>query len=74
MIQSIRTPDQVIIHENLPAKFFVGLAVDPQVPDYSTLTVFRERLLERGKLKGFEAMLEEIVQATRQSGVQFGAI
>jgi IS5 family transposase len=65
---------EVHINENLPAKFFVGLAVDQQAPDHSTLTVFRERLLECGKLKVFEEMLEEIVQAAQQSGVRFGAI
>jgi len=48
---------EVYINENLPAKYFVGLAVDQKAPDHSTLTVFRERLLKRGKLKVFEEML-----------------
>lgn len=65
---------EVYINENLPAKFFVGLAVDQRAPDHSTLTVFRERLVKRGKLKVFEEMLEEIVQIALHSGVQFGAI
>jgi IS5 family transposase len=62
------------INENLPAKYFVGLAVDQKAPDHSTLTVFRERLLKRGKLKVFEELLEEIVQIALQSGIQFDAI
>jgi transposase, IS5 family len=62
------------INENLPAKYFVGLAVDQKAPDHSTLTVFRERLLKRGKLKVFEELLEEIVQIALQSGIQFGPI
>jgi len=61
-------------NENLPAKFFVGMAADQKAPDHSTLTVFRKRLIKRGKLKVFEEMLEEIVQIARQSGVQFGSI
>lgn len=65
---------EVYINENLPAKFFVGLAVDQKAPDHSTLTVFRDRLMERGKLKVFEEMLEEIVQIAQHSGVQFGSI
>jgi len=65
---------EVYISENLPAKYFVGLAVDQKAPDHSTLTVFRERLLKRGKLKVFEEMLAEIVEIARQSGVQFGTI
>jgi len=65
---------EIYINENLPAKFFVGLAVDQKAPDHSTLTVFRERLLQRGKLQTFETMLEEIVEMARQKGIQFGAI
>ena len=42
---------EVYINENLPAKYFVGLAVDQKAPDHSTLTVFRERLIQRKKLK-----------------------
>lgn len=65
---------EVYINENLPAKYFVGLAVDGKAPDHSTLTVFRERLLKRGKLKVFEELLEEIVQIALQQGIQFGSI
>jgi len=65
---------EVYINENLPAKYFVGLAVDQKAPDHSTLTVFRERLLQRGALKVFEEMLAEIVQTALTSGVQFGSI
>jgi IS5 family transposase len=65
---------EVYINENLPAKYFVGLAVDQSAPDHSTLTVFRERLVKRGKQKVFEEMLEEMVQTALQSGIQFGAI
>ncbi len=65
---------EVYVNENLPAKYFVGLAVDEKAPDHSTLTVFRRRLIERGKLKVFEEMLAEIVQIAGESGVQFGSI
>jgi transposase, IS5 family len=65
---------EVYINENLPAKYFVGLAVDQRAPDHSTLTVFRERLVKRGKLKVFNEMLEEIVQMALRSGIRFGTI
>ena len=65
---------EVYVNENLPAKYFVGLAVDQKAPDHSTLTVFRKRLLQRGGLKVFEEMLAEIVQIALQSGIQFGSI
>jgi IS5 family transposase len=65
---------EVHINENLPAKWFVGLAVDQKAPDHSTLTVFRERLLMRGNLKVFEEMLAEIVQIALESGIEFGSV
>jgi transposase len=48
---------EVFVNENLPAKYFVGLAVHGKAPDHSTLTTFRERLLKNGKVAIFEAML-----------------
>src|SRR4030066_803465 len=44
---------EVYINENLPAKYFVGLAVDEKAPDHSTLTGFRERLLRGGGMEEF---------------------
>jgi hypothetical protein len=65
---------EVYINENLPAKYFVGLAADQNAPDHSTLTVFRDRLIKRGRLKVFDGMLQDIVQIALQRGIHFGAI
>jgi IS5 family transposase len=65
---------EVYVNENLPAKYFVGLAVDQKAPDHSTLTAFRRRLLKRGKLTIFEQMLDEIVRIAQEKGVTFGSI
>jgi IS5 family transposase len=65
---------EVYVNDNLSAKYFVGLAVDQKAPDHSTLTVFRERLQQNGKLAVFEAMLAEIVQMAVEGGIQFGSI
>ena len=65
---------EAYVNDNLSAKYFVGLAVDQKAPDHSTLTKFRKRLLNRGKLKVFEEMLAEIVRAGLESGVEFGSI
>jgi len=65
---------EVHVNENLPAKYFVGLAVDQQAPDHSTLTVFRERLLQNGKQDVFEKLLEDIVRIAMEGGIQFGSI
>jgi len=65
---------ETYVNDNLSAKYFVGLAVDQKAPDHSTLTKFRKRLLERGKLEAFEELLAEIIQIALESGVQFGSI
>jgi transposase, IS5 family len=65
---------ETYLNDSLSAKYFVGLAVDEPAPDHSTLAVFRERLVERGRQQVFEGMLEEIVQIAVQSGIQFGPI
>jgi len=65
---------EAYVNDNLSAKYFVGLAVDQKAPDHSTLSVFRERLQQNGKLAVFEGMLAEIVQIAVESGIQFGSI
>jgi IS5 family transposase len=65
---------EVYVNENLPAKYFVGLAADQRAPDHATLTVFRGRLVQCGKLKVFKEMLAEIMRIAMQSGIQFGSI
>jgi len=65
---------EAYMNDNLSAKFFVGLAVDQKAPDHSTLTVFRERLVQNGKLSVFIEMLEEIVNIALERGIQFGSI
>jgi len=53
---------------------FVGLAVDQPAPSHSTLTIFRNRLIQRGKQKIIEEMLGEIVQIALEKGVKCGYI
>ena len=65
---------EVYVNENLPAKFFVGLAIDQPAPDHSTLTVFRNRLEERGEIQVFQEMLVEIIRIAQAKGIHFGSI
>jgi IS5 family transposase len=65
---------EAYVNDNLSAKYFVGLAVDQKAPDHSTLSVFHERLLQRGKLAIFEELLAEIVRLAVEGGIQFGSI
>ena len=58
----------------LPAKYFLGLGVDERPPDHSTLTAFKNRILENGQLGPYEQLLREIIALALEEGIQFGAI
>jgi transposase len=44
---------------NLAYKYFLGLAVDAEVPDYTTISYFRTQRLGEDK---FQAVLEQIIR------------
>ncbi|MGQ9715221.1 MAG: transposase, partial [Anaerolineae bacterium] len=62
------------VHENIPMKFFVGVAVDENAPDPSTLTAFQARLKANGQEKAFEELLQEILQIACEKGIVFGSV
>jgi transposase, IS5 family len=59
---------------HLPAKFFVGLAVDESAPDHSTLAVFKRRMVEKDEGKAFRFLFDEVVKLAQERGVKFGEI
>lgn len=65
---------EVFCNENLPAKYFLGLAIDEPAPDHSTLSAFKKRILENGKITAFEKLLQAVVQCAQDEGVVFGPI
>ena len=54
---------------NLAYKYFLGLAVDAEVPDYTTISYFRAQRLGEKK---FRAVLEEIVRQCIDKGLVKG--
>jgi IS5 family transposase len=62
------------INYYLPAKYFLGIAVDQQAPDHSTLSKFKKRLIDNQNLVKFEELLAEIVSQALETGVAFGSI
>jgi len=62
------------VNENLPMKWFLGLAVDERAPDHSTLSKFRQRLIENAQAGAFDQMLTTIVRQAQAEGVEFGSI
>jgi IS5 family transposase len=61
-------------NRDMPAKCFLGIAATAKAPNHSTLTVFKRRILENGKLAAFEKMLEQIILIAMESGIAFGAL
>jgi IS5 family transposase len=65
---------EVVVNESLPVKFFVGLAVDEMSPDHSTLTWFKNRLIESAGVKAYEQLFDEIIRMAQERGVKFGKL
>jgi hypothetical protein len=65
---------ETFVNEDLPAKYFVGLGLDHRAPDHSTLSIFQDRLIKNGNLEIFEGILDRIITAAQQSGINFGTI
>lgn len=59
---------------HLAAKFFLGLAIDERPPDHATLSVFKRRLLENGKVRAYERLLQQVVADAREAGISFGSL
>jgi len=59
---------------HLPVKCFLGLAADELAPDHSTLTAFKSRIVENGRLEAFEELLNEIIRIAQEQGIRFGSI
>lgn len=59
---------------NLLAKWFMGLAVDEQAPDHSTLHVFRRRLERARGGHGLERLFDEVILTAKRHGLEFGEL
>jgi len=59
---------------NIAVKYFLGLGADELPPDHSTLTAFKRRLLDNGKLDAFEELLVEMVNLAGEQGIEFGSL
>ena len=62
------------VNLDLSFKYFVGLGVDEVPPDHSTLTYFKDRLLQGGGKSAFDDLLREILVQAKIKGVEFGSI
>lgn len=58
----------------LPAKEFIGLAVNEAAPDHSTLCAFKRRMEQAGSWQRFEMASDEILRQAMAAGVKMGTI
>ena len=63
-----------MVHENIPMKFFVGVAVDEKAPNPSAWTACQARLKANGQEKAFEELLQEILQIACEKVIVFGSV
>ena len=61
-------------NENMPARYFLGLGGQQSAPDHSTLTVFKQRIIQREGAEAFGARLQRIVRSAKDKGISFGQI
>lgn len=65
---------EVLANDSLFVACFLGLGADEKAPDHSTLTLFKNRLLENGGKKAYEDLFDEIIRIARVQGVKFGKL
>jgi IS5 family transposase len=69
-----RRDTEAYLNENIPAKWFIGLAVDKPAPDYSTIADFQSRLVKNRKAEVFKKLLDDLIVLAKSEGVVFGSI
>jgi transposase len=69
-----RRDTEAYINENIPAKWFLGLAIDKPAPDYSTITDFQTRLVKNRNTDLFKKLFDDLIALAKAKGVVFGSI
>ena len=59
---------------HLLIKWFLGLAIDAQPPDHSTLTVFKKRFLEGNSWKVLQDLFDGMIVQAQEQGLQLGEL
>lgn len=62
------------VADSLHAREYLGLSLEDAVPDHSSLTKFKNRLLQKGNWQALERVFDGILAQARARGVQLGSI
>ena len=65
---------EVLANDSLSIGFFLGLGADEKAPDHSTLTLFKNRLINNAGLVTYEELFDEIIRIAQEKGVKFGKV
>lgn len=60
--------------DSLSVGLFLGIGANERVPDHSTLTLFKNRLIENAGVKVYEELFNEIIKIAQEKGVKFGKL
>lgn len=63
-----------LANDSLSVGLFLGIGANERVPDHSTLTLFKNRLIENGGMKVYEELFNEIIKVAQEKGVKFGKL
>jgi IS5 family transposase len=63
-----------LANDSLSVGLFLGIGANEKVPDHSTLTLFKNRLIQGGGLKVYEELFNEIIRIAQEKGVKFGKL
>jgi IS5 family transposase len=63
-----------LANDSLSIGFFLGLGADRKAPDHSTLTLFKNRLIENAGIKAYEELFDGIIRIAQGKGVKFGKL
>ena len=65
---------EVVANDSLSIGLFLGLGANQKAPDHSTLTLFKNRLVENAGLAAYEELFDEIIRVAQEKRVKFGQL
>jgi len=65
---------EILANDSLSIGLFLGLGANEKAPDHSTLTLFKNRLINNAGLKLYEGLFDEIITISQEKGVKFGKL
>jgi len=65
---------EMLANDSLSIGFFLELGADEKAPDHSTLTLFKNRLINNAGLKAYEELFDEVIRIAQEKGVKFGKL